>query len=172
MPLLQQQIGSCRFLSVRFRMNQPMQLMLFPSPWNNQSLYIYPPTNLLVRIVRKLASEPCQVLLIAPFWPSQPWFWDLVHLATDRPRALPSMPKLLKQPGSNGVFDKHYRLRRLHVWPIDTTAESDPHFQPSSWLQLFRVRKLTPPAVFASQQHFSASSWEVIAFWLDTDVLA
>ena len=136
--------------------------------WINLSLYMFPPTKLLSRVIRKLASEPCNVLLIAPFWPSQTWFWDLVHMSTDRPRALPNMPKLLRQPGSNGVFDKHYRLRKLHVWSIDTRADIDPHYQPSLWLTNFRLRKTTPPAIFAAQQGFEGSAQESIVFWLDT----
>ena len=140
--------------------------------WSNLSIYMFPPTMLLSKVLRKLTAEPRQVLLIAPFWPSQLWFWDLVHLSTDRPCALPDMPKLLKQPGSGGVFDKNYRMRHLHVWPINSFMDHDPEFCPSTWLQGFRKRKSTPPAVFARQNGFSGSFNETLAFWLDTGFIS
>ena len=46
--------------------------------WKGLSLYIFPPVLVLTTLLRKIAAEPCQVLLIAPFshprFSSGTWF--------------------------------------------------------------------------------------------------
>ena len=72
--------------------------------WNGLSVYAYPPTRILSEVLRKIACSNCEVLLIAPMWPTQIWFWDVIPLLLDSPRQLPYIPRLLKQPGSPPVF--------------------------------------------------------------------
>ena len=58
-------------------------------PWENLVAYAFPPTALLPKVVQKLQSQTCRMILIAPGWPTKPWFWDLVELPLDIPRQLP-----------------------------------------------------------------------------------
>ena len=140
--------------------------------WSGLSIYMFPPTNLLTKVLRKIQVQPCEVLLIAPFWPAQIWFWDLVHLSTNRPLALPNMKRLLKQPGTTPVFDKNSGVRDLHVWSINSLGTDNPHPIQSDWLKEFLVRKQIPPALYAKQQGFMSSSKQNLYLWLDTaDVL-
>ncbi len=79
------------------------------TPWVGLCLYIFPPTNILSEVLRKLAAEPCRALVLAPFWPAQVLLWDLVYACTDRPRSLPWRENLLRQPGKGPpVHDTSY----------------------------------------------------------------
>ena len=64
-------------------------------------MYAFPPTALLPKVVQKLQSQICRIILIAPGWPTKPWFWDLVEMSLDIPRQLPPIHTLLKQPLNN-----------------------------------------------------------------------
>ena len=84
-------------------------------PWENLVAYAFPPTALLPKVVQKLQSQMCRLLLIAPGWPSKPWFWDLVEMSLDVPRRLPQIRTLLKQP-MNNLFHSNPASLNLHVW--------------------------------------------------------
>ena len=83
--------------------------------WENLVAYAFPPTALLPKVVQKLQSQMCRLLLIAPGWPSKPWFWDLVEMSLDMLRRLPQIRTLLKQP-INNVFHSNPATLNLHVW--------------------------------------------------------
>ena len=83
--------------------------------WKNIVGYALPPTALLPRVVQKLLSQSCRLILIAPGWPTKLWFWDLVELSLDHPRQLPPIRSLLKQP-LNNQFHTHPESLNLHVW--------------------------------------------------------
>ena len=66
-------------------------------PWENLVAYAFPPTALLPKVIQKLQSQICRIILIiAPGWPTKPWFWDLVEMSLDIPRQLPFIHTLLK----------------------------------------------------------------------------
>ena len=69
-------------------------------PWTGMFAYAFPPISLISRVITKVEQENCRVLLIAPFWPRQPWFMRLVRLLVRLPIMLPRRPDLLFQPGS------------------------------------------------------------------------
>ena len=135
--------------------------------WTGFTFYAFPPVQLLTKLLLKIAAEPCQVLLVAPFWPSQIWFWDLVHMSTDVPRTLPVFPKLLRQP-QNGVFDKAVAFRSLHVWTIDSHRGHSNNFVPSPWLLQFEERKSITPQNYAKHFRFEGSLNDKLHFWLHT----
>ena len=68
-------------------------------PWEDLDAYAFPPTAILGKVVEKLQDSPCRrIILIAPGWPSMPWFWDLVAMSSQVPLSLPKLPNLLTQP--------------------------------------------------------------------------
>ena len=83
--------------------------------WENLVAYAFPPTALLPKVVQKLQSQTCRMILIALGWPTKPWFWDLVELSLDIPRQLPPIRTLLKQPLNNHYHANPTSLN-LHVW--------------------------------------------------------
>ena len=58
----------------------------------------FPPAAILGKVVEKLQDSPCKrIILIAPGWPSMPWFWDLVTMSSQIPLSLPNLPSILTQ---------------------------------------------------------------------------
>ena len=75
----------------------------------------FPPTALLPKVVQKLQSQICRIILITPGWPTKPWFWDLVEMSLDIRRQLPPIRTLLKQP-LNNQYNANPASLNLHKW--------------------------------------------------------
>ena len=93
--------------------------------WTGLWAYAYPPTPLIPRVLEKVRSEECEIILIAPAWPTQAWFPALLRLLVDHPRCLPSRRTLLKQ--GNNTFHTNPQMLSLHAWrlssrPCEVTA--------------------------------------------------
>ena len=68
----------------------------FSFTWCNQLFYIFPPFSLIPRILQKIEEEGTQALLIAPIWPTQAWWPNLIKLITDNCYLLPKTSNVLK----------------------------------------------------------------------------
>mgnify|MGYP001412616885 CR=1 FL=1 len=86
-------------------------------PWNGLWAYAFPPFPLIMTLLKKIQTEPCTVVLVAPWWPAQAWFPLLLELATDLPYRLPTLRTLLRQTGSD-VFHDRLQSLNLHVWRL------------------------------------------------------
>ncbi len=87
----------------------PILVSRFPQPgawmtdalslgWKNLSGYCFPPFGLIPFCLSKIRQEQAEIVLIAPYWPSQYWFPSLLELATDVPRLLFPRKSLLTSP--------------------------------------------------------------------------
>ena len=85
--------------------------------WTNMYAYAFPPISLLPRVIGKVERSLCKILLIAPFWPRQPWFVRLVRLLVGPPLILPARPDLLFQP-SSGILHPAPVDLHLTCWPL------------------------------------------------------
>ena len=83
--------------------------------WDNLEAYAFPPLPLLRQVLLKLRLSNCKMILVAPCWPRQPWFTDLLDHLVGHPIALPDREDLLFQPGLNVLHPNPRRLR-LHAW--------------------------------------------------------
>ena len=85
--------------------------------WSGLEAYAFPPLPLIQKVVRKAREEhPC-LLLVAPKWPAQPWFPELLELTVGDPFPLRLGPKDLLQPRS-GIPHGNPGLLHLHVWHL------------------------------------------------------
>ncbi|CAG2188437.1 unnamed protein product [Mytilus edulis] len=50
-------------------------------PWDGMFAYAFPPFRFLSQVLRKISAEQGLIILIAPAWPKQAWFPDLLHLS-------------------------------------------------------------------------------------------
>ena len=58
--------------------------------WQGRSMYMFPPFPLLSKVMQKLRStQVAEVILVAPWWPSQSWFPHLLCLCVEHPLVLP-----------------------------------------------------------------------------------
>ena len=87
--------------------------------WKGMWAYAFPPFSLLAEVLLKASQEQCDLILVAPAWPTQSWFHHLLELSVDHPRCLPSSSKLLRQPGSLVFHDNIHRLH-LHAWRLSS----------------------------------------------------
>lgn len=46
----------------------------FTVSWTNFLFYAFPPFALILRTLRKIVDDKARGILVAPYWPSQPWF--------------------------------------------------------------------------------------------------
>ena len=50
----------------------------FSLKWTNAFFYVFPPFSLVGRVLRKMKADRTEGVLIAPDWPSQPWYGTLM----------------------------------------------------------------------------------------------
>ena len=92
-------------------------------PWDGLWAYAYPPTPLIRTVLNRIKQMPCKMILIAPNWPSQEWFPDLLEMLLDSPVTLPPRRKLLMQAGTS-VFHKDPQVLQLHAWLVSSDPSS------------------------------------------------
>ena len=63
----------------------------FSLDWSllNLNIYAFPPFSLIDRVLDKIIRERPNILLITPYWPTQPWFPTLLTLVKGQPIRLP-----------------------------------------------------------------------------------
>ena len=116
----------------------------FTVPWDGLDVYAFPPFPVIrLCINRVLTSQRTRVTLIAPKWPRQEWYPDLLALCVEEPLELPLWRNLLRQPHSQAVHGALGRLG-LHAWKLSSEAYEREAFL--SQLQLrYPPRSGSPP---------------------------
>jgi ribonuclease HI len=121
--------GSPRIDLFATRFNHKLPLFVSPVPdplaiavdamsmdWAGEYVYAFPPLACIPQVLNKLLNFPeCQMLLIAPYWPTKTWFLDLSQRTLHPPVPLPQVWYLLKQPQVN-QFHKNIQVLNLHAW--------------------------------------------------------
>ena len=88
-------------------------------PWTGLVAYAFPPFPLVGKVVRKARRDSPCLLLVAPRWPAQPWYPELLELASPEPLRLQLRNTDLVQPRS-GVPHGNVSVLDLHVWHLCT----------------------------------------------------
>ena len=112
--------------ATQFNRRLPLYISPVPDPgawavdamaisWGNLLGYAFPPLPILGRVIRKAREESATLILVAPNWPSQPWFPDLLQLTHTPPLPLPLRRDLLIQPRSRVPHNNPGQLQ-LHAW--------------------------------------------------------
>ena len=109
--------------ATKFNRRLPIYISPVPDPqalgqdalsisWEGMIGYAFPPLCLMNKVIRKARIDQASIILVAPFWPYQPWFPDLLGLTHTPPLKLEVHKNGLVQPRS-GVPHKNPRLRPL-----------------------------------------------------------
>ena len=88
--------------------------------WDGLYAYAYSPINLIRACLKKVRTEKVEIILLAPGWPNQEWFPDLLDLAIDFPLTLPPVQKL-RQTFSNHFHPHPWNLD-LHAWTLSRAS--------------------------------------------------
>ena len=109
------------------KMNDKLPLYVSPVPdpnamavdalnisWQARDGCAYCPVALIPKLVQKMRTYACRMIVVAPGWPGMSWFWDLIELSTKPPLLLPHWETLLKQPFSRR-FHQNLQYLNLHV---------------------------------------------------------
>ncbi|VDI72623.1 Hypothetical predicted protein [Mytilus galloprovincialis] len=80
--------------------------------WKGMFSYMFPPFRLLPKILHKIQRDLCKTILIAPAWPRQSWFPELLLLCCAKPLCLPLREDLLSQFKGRKL---HQGLENLHL---------------------------------------------------------
>ena len=112
--------------ATRFNHRLPVYVSPVPDPaawavdalsisWEGLAVYAFPPFPILAQVLRKARLDRPAMILIAPRWPAQPWFPDLLALSHVPPVPLQIGPRGLLQPRS-GVPHANPQVLHLHAW--------------------------------------------------------
>ena len=84
----------------------------FSLHWKDLRGYAFPPFSLISQVLRKIKEDQASLILVAPCWPTRPWFSDVLTLLVDQPLPLPLRSDLVVQPLSEIL---HPRPAVLHL---------------------------------------------------------
>ena len=87
----------------------------FSIPWSGLLAYAFPPIPVLGKVLRKAREDQATLILVAPYWPAQPWFPELLLLSHVPPIQLRIGPRSLLQPRS-GIPHGNPGVLKLHAW--------------------------------------------------------
>ena len=51
--------------------------------WEGLDGYAFCPVALIPKVIQKMSTYRCKMIVVAPGWPGMHWFWDLVNLSTN-----------------------------------------------------------------------------------------
>lgn len=96
--------------------------------WPGHLLYAFPPIALIRQVLNKVQRDRSEMILIAPSWPNQEWFPDLLDLLVEVPVELPMWHRLLRQPHMN-VFHQQPQVLALHAWKLSCSPSKRKAFR-------------------------------------------
>ncbi len=105
----------------------------FLQDWSRIQGYANPPWNLVGRVMAKVQNQAADLILVAPIWPSQPWYPNLLGLLGATPPRIDPQEEVILQ-----MADQDLEVTPpLDVWPIsgNTTRVKDfqARLQPSCY---------------------------------------
>ena len=99
--------------------NQAFAIDAFLMNWNRFHAYGFPPTIMIPSVLNKIHQSQCRIVLIAPLWPQQTWFSEVLQLLVSTPVSLPLFPKLLTQAKGNFQY-QNLPVLNLHTWELSS----------------------------------------------------
>jgi len=102
-------------------------------PWIGHHPYMFPPFALIPRCLAKLLKEKISAVIIAPVWPNQIWFQQLLNCLVDAPILLPPIPEIVTNPtGQNHplAVQGHFPLA---AWPVSGDPSNQEDYQKELW---------------------------------------
>jgi len=91
------------------------QIDAFTVDWGQyNNVYIFPPFSLLTRVLQKMRMDGASGIVIAPEWPTQPWYSQLLQMTTAKLMMLPvSTTTLTLTHAPEAVHPLAHKLRLM-----------------------------------------------------------
>jgi hypothetical protein len=107
----------------------------FTLDWSMFNAFFFPPFSLIGRTVHKILADRATGTVVAPIWPTQPWYTDLLRISRGTPRLL-RHHHILRLPHKPEA--SHPLLPKMRLAAFAVSATHSPH----------RESPLTPPSSF------------------------
>lgn len=101
----------------------------FTFPWTFTRIYVFPPFSVLGKVLKKIQRDQCQAIVVAPLWPTQPWFTTLLEMVIDYPVLLPLKDNLLLNPIHKGRKHPMGKRLKLAVFNISPNSSKQKEFR-------------------------------------------
>ena len=139
--------------------NKALAIDALSMDWNHLHAHTFPPFILIPAVLEKIPQHQCRIVLIAPFWPQQQWFSELLLLVS-APIRLPLIPKLLTQ--SKGRFvHQNLPLFDLHAWELSNNQSEIKKFSQDVADFVSRSRRTSTQKVYDAK-------WSIFSNWCHT----
>ena len=88
--------------------------------WSSLPLaYGFPPMPILPKVLQKIRQSSVDIILVAPAWPTQSWFPDLLNLSMAAPLKIPVVPDLLSQTVQRKTWmHRNPGMYNYHAWML------------------------------------------------------
>lgn len=83
----------------------------FSVTWNYNLHYAFPPFSIIGRVIQKLCQDKAELILVAPLFPSQPWFPTMLRQISGQSYVLPKSDSILYLPGTL----KQHKLKKMRL---------------------------------------------------------
>ena len=83
----------------------------FSITWKYQLHYVFPPFSVIGRIIQKMCEDQAELILVAPLFPSQPWFPQVLKSISGPSYVLPKTDQILYLPGKT----RKHRLTSMRM---------------------------------------------------------
>ena len=99
----------------------------FLQDWRGQKAYANPQWNLIGRVLKKVEEQAVDLVLVAPVWPSQPWYPKLLSLLIAQPLRILDPPEEVPHQVWEGLLPEI--TPPLAVWHISGNTKQTREFQ-------------------------------------------
>ena len=106
-----------------------MAVNAFDLSWENYYCYAFPPFSILTQVLQKVEQDEAEMVLVAPMWTTQPWFFTLLRLVVDHPRILPRGKQTLILPHNQLRVHPLYQKMHLAAYRLSGKASSSEEFR-------------------------------------------
>ncbi|WAR17538.1 hypothetical protein MAR_032132 [Mya arenaria] len=97
----------------------------FRFAWNAYLFYAFPPFSLLGRCVQKIKRDMSKGIIVAPLWPTQPWFTRLIEILMDFPIIIKKRKGLLILPHQDVQHPLEQTLRLVVCKVSGRTSDTE-----------------------------------------------
>ena len=75
-----------------------MYIEAFNTDWSDSKFYAFLPISAIPRVLSKVKQDSAEVIIAAPFWPTQVWYPTMLKMLVSSPILLNSTKSLLALP--------------------------------------------------------------------------